>query len=70
MAVKDLGLAEDKLLKTVCSNCLHNIAYAPIDIKERTSRDYDGGSDTTRYIICAKCGKDISVRLYSDSRYQ
>lgn len=67
MAVKDLGLAEDKLLKTVCGNCLHNLSYAPIDVKKHTSRDYDGGSDTTRYIVCAKCGKDTTIRLHSGS---
>jgi len=61
MAVKDLGLVEDKLLKVTCGNCFHKLLYAPVDVKEYHGTDYGGGPDGKKWIDCPNCGRQAII---------
>lgn len=47
--------------EVICRNCGATLEYAPVDVKERSGRDYDGGGFTIRYIECPCCNKEIHV---------
>lgn len=44
--------------------CGAKLGYVPRDVKERTVRDYGGGTDLYRYIVCPieACGRETEVR--------
>jgi DNA-directed RNA polymerase subunit RPC12/RpoP len=46
----------------ICDNCGVKLEYVPADVKSSTHRDYGGGSDTYRSIVCPKCSHQVSVR--------
>lgn len=50
--------------EVICRNCGSTLSYVPKDIKSRSSRDYDGGTDTDYYIGCPPCGKSVYVKNY------
>lgn len=39
-------------------------SYEEDDIRKRSGRDYGGGSDGRRWIVCASCGKDIILEVW------
>jgi hypothetical protein len=63
-------VVSDKPVKTkrqVCPKCGYELEYTGEDVKEVSSRDYTGCSDTYYYLHCPRvtCGEQISVSRYS-----
>lgn len=46
----------------ICQKCGALLQYLPLDIKNRTCKDYDGSSDIYYYIICPNCKNEIMVK--------
>ena len=45
-----------------CRNCASRLEYTQSEVQSYVHRDYGGGSDTVKYIICPRCGKKVEVR--------
>lgn len=52
-----------KSMQIECSRCRAELGFTYSDIKSRVSRDYTGGSDTTRYIVCPCCNHNVTVSV-------
>lgn len=48
----------------VCKNCGATLEYIPADIVSTITTDYTGGKDTSYYISCPPCGKEVYVKRY------
>ena len=46
----------------ICRNCGSTLEYTPNDVKETTSTDYGGGTDTYYHIDCPTCMKRVYVK--------
>ncbi len=49
--------------QVVCRQCGAKLEYVPIDVKSRSYKDYDGGSDSLSYVECPRCKQEVVVRL-------
>lgn len=47
--------------EVVCQNCGALLSYVPADVKSRYVRDYGGGGDTVKTILCPNCSKEMAV---------
>lgn len=47
-----------------CKQCGATLEYTPIEIKEKSYRDYDGGYDVDYHINCPTCEEKVFVRKY------
>jgi RNase P subunit RPR2 len=53
---------DTSLIKRVtCKNCASILEYLPIDLKEKTNSDYDGGRYTIKCITCPSCYSQIVI---------
>jgi DNA-directed RNA polymerase subunit RPC12/RpoP len=52
--------------QVICRSCGVKLEYVPIDVKEHHGRDYTGGPDGRKWIVCPKCGS--TQHKTSDSR--
>lgn len=48
--------------ETGCPSCGSVLEYTMFDTSTKTVTDYTGGKEIIRYILCPKCGFEISVR--------
>lgn len=63
MAVKiiDEGPDPSVVKQVICPKCGCKLQYVPLDVKSQNYKEIDGGSDTSYWIACPKCRKDIGV---------
>jgi hypothetical protein len=47
--------------KIICNNCGVELGYLPVDVKQKTQKDYGGGTDIVKSIQCANCQTEITV---------
>ncbi len=47
--------------EAICRNCGATLAYVPNDIKEEVHRDYGGGSEIYKHIMCPQCNHKVGV---------
>lgn len=64
MAVEIEGYDESVKRHTTCRSCGARLSYLKKDVHNHTTRDYDGGSDTSHTIQCAGCGDSVSVKAW------
>ena len=66
MAVKVLSVKPVKTVekKIACRSCGAMLAYVPNDVLEYHGTDYGGGPDGCEWIICANCGKEVTIRSW------
>lgn len=62
--VQIVGEDPAQIKRVTCKKCASILEYTLSEVKSRTSRDYTGCSDTTRFINCPKCGNEIIVKGY------
>jgi len=48
--------------EVICRNCGATLSYVPMEVKEKTYKDYGGGSDTERWIDCPNCNNKQGVK--------
>lgn len=48
----------------VCMGCGATLEYVKNDIQEYHGTDYGGGPDGREWIICANCGKQVTIRSW------
>jgi hypothetical protein len=65
VAIRKIGDDQGRLHKVTCRNCASVLEYLLCDVKEKTTHDYDGGSDIYRWIECPQCKQHVVVRGYS-----
>lgn len=64
MAIKIIGDDADKKRRATCGCCSAILEYTQADTKTYTVRDYGGGSDTHRRIVCPRCKEPLTVPLF------
>jgi hypothetical protein len=50
--------------RKVCPHCAATLEYVANDVLEYNGRDYSGGSDGRKWIVCANCNKDITLESW------
>jgi hypothetical protein len=50
--------------EVVCRNCGVKLEYTPSDVQQTYKLDYTGGRDDIDYIVCPKCTKNITLRVW------
>lgn len=60
--IVDEGPDPSVVKEVVCRNCGVKLSYTPNDVKLKVYRDYDGGSDSYKYIKCLKCNNTIVLK--------
>ena len=50
--------------KITCRSCGVGLEYFPIDVKKYEGRDYSGGPDGREWIVCPRCGQDVTIRSW------
>lgn len=50
--------------QAVCRKCGVKLEYLPIDVKERSTRDYTGDSGGARWIDCPKCQNEVTLESW------
>lgn len=61
MAIEVIGKDEGAKKKTTCKNCASILLYTDSDTKRETHKDYTGGSDTYRILVCPVCKDRINL---------
>lgn len=64
MAISIVGHDDSIKRRISCYHCGAILEYLPVDINQTSTRDYDGGSDTTYFIECPNCRTKIYVTKY------
>jgi len=59
MRIIEVSVKHEK--RVTHKDCGAVIGYYLREVQERTYADYDGGSETIRFIICPHCGKEIHL---------
>lgn len=62
MAVQVIGENKQAFREATCRNCAAVLQYTLSDVQSRTVRDYGGGSDEKRFIICPRCGCEVGAQ--------
>lgn len=47
--------------EAVCRKCGATLSYVPKDVDTRTYRDYSGGTDIDKFIVCPCCSNEVGV---------
>lgn len=63
MTIKIIGEDKTKAKRTTCANCAALLEYTIADTETKLIRDYGGGSDTYRFLVCPRCQAKLSVAL-------
>jgi hypothetical protein len=50
--------------KKVCRQCGAKLEYIPLDVKEWSGKDYSGGPAGRKWIVCPKCGSDVTLESW------
>jgi len=50
--------------RVVCQNCGVTLEYLPKDVKERHGRDYCGGPDGDKHIMCPACDAKVILEVW------
>lgn len=45
-----------------CKQCLSVLEYHEGEVQEQYRKDYDGGGDTYRWIVCPECKSEVYVK--------
>lgn len=61
--VEIVGEDTQKKRKVTCWNCLSILQYTLFDTSLKTCKDYGGGIDSFRILICPKCNSMLDVPL-------
>jgi len=64
MAIKVIGKDSKTIKTTTCGNCAAILEYTNADTKTEVRKDYTGGSDTYRTLICPECNDSVNVAMY------
>ena len=65
-----VGVDEHEKSRITCKGsktdpgCGSILEYDRTDIKRYSGTDYSGGPDGREWIVCPKCGKDITLRAW------
>ena len=62
VTVVNRGPHQSAVKECICRNCGATLQYVPRDVKEKTARDYGGGSDTYYFIECPACNEQVFVK--------
>lgn len=59
-------VGEDKSVvkRTSCRSCGAALEYLPIEVKEYHGRDMSGGADGREWIVCPRCGREVTLRSW------
>lgn len=60
--VVDAGPHKSVVKKAICKMCGATLEYAPLDVKEDHTTDYDGSREYYKYIACPQCNALIVVK--------
>lgn len=69
MTVKVVSEGPVRTKQVVCSKCCFKLEYTGVDVKSYTGTDYGGGTDTSYYIDCPKCGDSVYVSYWGRSSF-
>jgi RNase P subunit RPR2 len=47
--------------QTKCRHCESVLKYHEAEVQSQYRRDYDGGGDTYRWIVCPECKEEVYV---------
>lgn len=50
--------------KCTCGHCGARLQYLPLDVKKYEGKDISGGPDGREWIVCPKCGKDVTLKSW------
>lgn len=62
--VKVVGRDESAVKRVTCRSCASILEYCLTEVLSFKSYDYGGGCDIVKYIKCAACGSDVTVKGY------
>ena len=49
---------------TICGLCGATLEYVPLEVQKYEGKDYSGGSDGREWIVCPKCGSDVTLESW------
>lgn len=61
MTIKIIGHDSSKKKRVTCNNCTSILEYTPNDLKEKIIKDYLGGKDLVKYLVCPRCDNEIHI---------
>lgn len=50
--------------RKVCGHCGATLEYVPNDVHEYNGRDYSGGPDGEKWIVCGNCNKRVILESW------
>lgn len=59
-----LDPAPEVVKRCFCLGCGATLEYVPNDVQKYSGTDYSGGPDGCEWIICANCGKDVTIKSW------
>ena len=65
---KVVGKDEKHIRRCSCKHCASILEFTNSEVTKYTAKDYGGGSDTYRYILCPNCSERVYVEEYERGR--
>jgi RNase P subunit RPR2 len=59
--VRVVGQDPRVLKQVTCRHCAAVLEYTPHELKRHEGRDYSGGVDIREWIVCPRCGHEVTV---------
>ena len=62
--IRVIGEVPEMVKKTTCRHCAAQLEYTLNEVKKYEGKDYSGGSDGREWIVCPRCGSDVTLRSW------